>query len=194
MLDQGKIVKIGVTNAIISEYMSKDRTLGSIDLINWQADRRRNGPMSILYLNTKNEYGQIQSQFTYGESITFNIGISGQPGVECIIGLSISDALGHLVLHFSNLDDKFELTLPSAETEIHMCPENNVLNEGTYYTTVFLGDGFNLMNDKVHNCLSFEVETATKGRVVCNSAVHLPAKWELRTVNSTDLAEMNNPN
>ena len=60
--------------------------------------------------------------------------------------------------------------------------ENNILNEGTYYVTVFLGDGFNIMNDRVQNCLSFDIQTDTKGRVVCNSAVHLPATWELAEI------------
>jgi lipopolysaccharide transport system ATP-binding protein len=182
-LSNGEIESIGETKDIISDYISGNSTSGHIDLRNWSEDRTGSGPMRILYLSTKDKDGQIKSQFTFGEPITFNIGISGSPDAECIIGLSIRDSFGHLILHFSNLDDKFVLIQPSVESEIQMCLEDNLLNEGTYYTTIFLGDGFNIMNDRVYNSLSFTVETATKGRIISNSAICLPAKWELRAVN-----------
>lgn len=186
-LSNGEIVASGETKEIVSEYVSGDSISGRIDLRDWSKDRTGNGPMQILHLSTTDRTGQIKSQFTFGEPITFNIGISGRPNAECIIGLSIRDSFGHLVLHFSNLDDKFDLILPSAESEIQMYLEDNILNEGTYYTTIFLGDGFNIMNDRVHNCLSFTVETATKGRVISNSSICLPAKWGLRAKNQYGL-------
>jgi homopolymeric O-antigen transport system ATP-binding protein len=182
-LSNGEIVASGETKKIVSEYISGNSISGRIDLRNWPKDRTGSGPMQILHLSTKDRNGKIKPQFSFGEPITFNIGISGRPDTECIIGLSIRDSFGHLLLHFSNLDDKFDLILPSAESEIQMCIEDNVLNEGTYYVTIFLGDGFNIMNDRVQNCLSFTVETATKGRVVSNSSICLPAKWELTAIN-----------
>jgi len=182
-LSNGEIINSGETKDIVGEYVSGHSISGRVDLRDWSEDRWGDGPMQILHLSTEDQSGQIKSQFAFGEPITFNIGVSGRPDTECIIGLSIRDSFGHLILHFSNLDDKYSLILPSAESEIHMCLENNVLNEGTYYTTVFLGDGFNIMNDRTYNCLSFTVETVTKGRIVCNSKVYLPAKWGLRAMN-----------
>jgi lipopolysaccharide transport system ATP-binding protein len=178
LLSNGEVAEIGETKDIVSKYVSEYSVSGQIDLTHWSENRTGNGPMRILNLRSENNSGNTTSQFAFGEPISFKIGVKGQAGLECIIGLSIRDALGHLILHFSNLDDKFSIVLPSTESEIHMRIDDNVLNEGTYYVTVFLGDGFNLMNDRVQNCLSFEVQTATKGRVVCNSAVHLPATWD----------------
>jgi len=189
-LSNGEVAAIGETKDVVSEYVSSKSASGWIDLNSWSEDRTGKGPMRTLYLSTMDSAGQIKSQFSFGEPITFNIGISGRPDTECIVGLSIRDALGHLVLHFSNLDDKSDLILPSAESEIQMHLENNVLNEGTYYTTIFLGDGFNIMNDRVYNCLSFTVETATKGRVVSNSSICIPAKWGLRAMG--DYGSVNN--
>jgi hypothetical protein len=179
LLTNGEIADIGEPKDIISRYVSSDRISGRIDLRDWSEDRSGNGPMRILYLNTQDENKQIRSQFEYGEPIIFNIGVSGQPGAECILGVSIRNTLGHLILHFSNLDDSAELILPSAESEIRMCLQENILNDETYYVTVFLGDGFNLMNDRVHNCLLFTVDSTMQGRVVCNSPVRFPARWEL---------------
>ena len=180
LLSHGEVSEIGDTKAIVSKYVSDYSVTGQIDLTNWSENRTGNGPMRLLNLRTENQSGVTTSRFAFGEPISFKLGVKGQAGLECIIGLSIRDALGHLILHFSNLDDKFSLILPSNESEIHMRLDDNVLNEGTYYVTVFLADGFNIMNDRVQNSLSFEVQTATKGRVVCNSAVHLPATWALK--------------
>lgn len=180
LLSNGEVADIGPTKEIVSRYVTEFSVSSFIDLTKWSENRSGKGPMHILNLRTEDQNGRIKSQFAFGEPISFKIGIQGQAGNECIVGLSIRDPFGHLILHFSNLDDKSDLKLPAAESELHMRLDNNVLNEGTYYITVFLGDGFNLMNDKVHNCLSFEVETATKGRIVCNSAVHLPATWDLK--------------
>jgi len=176
-LSNGEMVDSGKTKEVVSEYVSGNSVSGHIDLRNWSKDRTGNGPMRILYLSTKDKNGQVKSQFSFGEPITFNIGISGSPDSECIIGLSIRDSFGHLILHFSNLDDKFVLNQPSVESEIQMCLEDNFLNEGAYYVTIFLADGFNIMNDRVQNSLSFTVETATKGRIISNSSICLSAKW-----------------
>jgi len=193
LLSNGEIADIGETKEIISNYVSTEGFSGRIDLREWSVDRSGDGPMRVLYLSTQDNNGQIRSQFAYGEPIVFNIGVSGIPDAECIIGVSIRNALGNLILHFSNIDDSSELILPSAESEIHMCLQENILNDGNYYVTVFLGDGFNIMNDRVYNCLSFDVESTMQGRTVCNSPVRLPAKWELKAIGSCDETIMGNP-
>jgi lipopolysaccharide transport system ATP-binding protein len=179
LLNSGEIEEIGETKDIVGKYVSDYSVSERIDLTEWTDNRSGDGPMRLLNLRTENKDGRATSIFAFGEPISFKIGIKGQPGAMCIVGLSIRDAFGHLILHFSNLDDKYDLVLPAVQSEIHMRLEQNILNQGKYYITVFLGDGFNFENDKVNNCLSFEVQTATKGRVVCRSAVHLPAKWDL---------------
>jgi lipopolysaccharide transport system ATP-binding protein len=184
LLSNGQVAEIGETKEIVGKYLADDSTSGSIDLTKWSENRLGKGPLRILNLRTEDKDGRTRSQFAYGEPISFKLGIQGQAGIECIIGLSIRDALGHLILHFSNLDDKFNIILPASQSEIHMRLEKIVLNEGTYYLTIFLGDGFNLMNDKVHNCLSFQVHTATKGRVICRSVVHLSAAWDLKATDN----------
>jgi lipopolysaccharide transport system ATP-binding protein len=185
LLSHGQVAKIGDTRNIVAKYLSDFSTSNFIDLQNWTQNRDGKGPMRIANLSTLDQKGRTKSRFTFGEPITIKIGIKGTPGAECVIGLSIRDVFGHLVLHFSNLDDKYDLILPSADSEVLMRLDLNVLNAGTYYLTVFLGDGFNLMNDKVHNCLSIEIETASKGRVVCKSAIHLPAIWDLRGISES---------
>jgi lipopolysaccharide transport system ATP-binding protein len=182
-LSNGEIVASGKTKEIVSEFVSSDSISGSIDLKNWSENRIGNGPMRVLHLSTADKNGQIKSRFTFGEPITFNIGVSGRPDAECIINVSIWDTLGHLILHFSNLDDKSEVILPAETADIQMHFEDNVLNQGTYYVTIVVADGFNILNDMVPNSLYFTIETVTVGRIISTSPVCLPAKWGVRAKN-----------
>ena len=182
LLENGEIVADGDSRSIVSQYMSGNDTEGEIDLRGWAANRRGKGPMHVEYLSTRDDNGQVRTKFSYGEPIAFNIGISGKAGDLCIIGLSIRDNLGHLVLHFSNTDDFSELNISSSESEIQMTFPENILNDGTYFVTVWLGDGFNIMNDYVSNCLSFTVESPSHGRVKSKSPVRLQAQWTMKSV------------
>jgi lipopolysaccharide transport system ATP-binding protein len=179
LMQNGKVLETGDTKDIVSKYISTDRSSGSIDLKDWSIERQGNGPMRVSYLHTEDEHGRIRAHFQHGEPMIFKIGVSGRKSSQCIIGLSVRNTFGQLILHFSNLDDDAELTLPTDESFVTMRLENNVLNDGQYYVTVFLGDGFNIKNDYVYNCLFFEIDSTVQGRVVCNSPVRLPAHWEI---------------
>ena len=180
LLENGEIVADGDSSSIVSQYMSSNDAEGEIDLRGWETSRRGRGPMRVQYLSSRDDNGQVRTKFSYGEPITFNIGISGKAGELCIIGLSIRDNLGHLVLHFSNTDDFSELNISSSESEIQMTFPENVLNDGTYFVTVWLGDGFDICHDRVSNCLSFNVESPSHGRVKSKSPVRLPAQWSIK--------------
>jgi lipopolysaccharide transport system ATP-binding protein len=184
LISKGAITADGKSKDIVNKYLSSTSTEGRVDLRNWTADRGGEGPMQLVYLDTRAYDGQVRTRFSYGEPIDFTIGVSGKPGEICILGVSIRDVLGNLILHFSNTDDTSELSLPSSESEIHMRLPENILNDGTYYVTVWLGDGFNLVQDVVRNCLFFIVESPAEGQVKCASRVRLPAKWKVTPASS----------
>lgn len=187
LLSNGEIIGMGEAKDTISKYISNNSiSAGYIELRKWSVDRSVDGPMRILYLSTRDHNGQIQSQFVYGQPITFNIGVCGQSGATCIVRVGIRDSAGYRILHFSNTDDSFELSLPSSESEIHMCLPENVLNDGTYNVTVWLGDGFNLLHDVVRKCLSFTVESAAQGHVKSQSPVRLPARWKTQAIQKVE--------
>jgi ABC-type polysaccharide/polyol phosphate transport system ATPase subunit len=179
LLSDGTVTADGDTKNIIREYMSAENVISSIDLRNWSKDRLGNGPMRVIYLETQDFGGNPKSQFSYGEPIIVNIGISGKVGNECILGVSIRNELQQLILHFSNSDDHEDLILTSNESEVQFCLRHNVLNDGTYYITIWLGDGFNILNDRVNNCLSFSVNSAHEGSIKCRSPVRMPAEWNV---------------
>ena len=178
-MENGKVIEIGDSRDIVARYSSSGGMSGKVDLREWSYDRKGKGPMQVLSLTTRDDTGTVRSQFEFGEPITFSIGVSGKKDTQCIIGLSIRDPLGHLIMHFSNIDDDAELMLPSEETEIQMRLEKNILNDGTYFVTVWLGDGFNMLHDRVYNCLNFNMESKSQGRIVSVSPIRLPAAWEV---------------
>lgn len=181
LLSNGQVTAIGDTNEIVGRYISSNRLeSGEIDLSEWSLDRGGPGPMRILHLSTEDSNGQIRSQFAYGEPITFNVKVSGHPGKTCTVGLSIRNSAGFLILHFNNTDDSFELPLTSSVSKIRMHLPQNILNDGTYNITVWLGDGLNILHDVVRRCLFFDVDSSTQGRVKSLSPVRLPATWSVK--------------
>lgn len=184
LLTAGRLTELGETKSVVSRYVSEDHTSGWVDLRNWSKERINRGTMRILHLSTDDRDGEIRSQFAYGEPVVFKIGVSGTAGSEIVLGVSIRNTLGQLILHFSNLDDSTVLILPEDKSEIHMCLGENILNDGTYYITVFLGDGFNILHDRVGNCLLFTVESSMQGRIVCKAPVRYPATWKMRELSN----------
>ncbi len=134
--------------------------------------------MRILHLSTEDSNGHVRFQFAYGEPITFNIRVSGRPGTTRTVGLSIRNSAGFLILHFNNTNDSFELALTSSVAEIRMRLPENVLNDGTYNVTVWLGDGLNILHNVVRKCLFFDVDSSTQGRVksVSQCVFRLPGR------------------
>ena len=181
LLEHGEVVADGDSHSIVRQYMANNDEGGEVDLRAWSKNRETKGTMRVQHLSSRDERGRIRSQFSYGEPITFNIGISGRPGDICIVGLSIRDNLGHLILHFSNTDDFCELRMDSPESILQMILSENILNDGTYYVTIWLGDGFDIEHDYVRNCLSFTVESPSQGRIKSKSPVRLPARWMIKS-------------
>jgi len=177
LVSNGKVGGFGYSHKIIKTYVSKNQLSGSVDLSNWNLDRIGDGPYRILYLETKNKKKQIQSQFSYGERIIFSIGISAEIEQICIIGLSIRNSKGYLIHHFSNLDDSTEIRLPSDTVEVEMCLDRVILNDDLYVISIWLGDRFNTLHDRVGNCLSFTIRSPSEGQIISLSPVRLPAQW-----------------
>lgn len=182
MISGGEIAAEGDTAQIVDRYLSRNSNQGSIDLRKRSDVSGPLGLMNLLYLETRDEYGNIRAQFAYREPVFFAFGVAGRPAAEIIIGLTIRDGEGNIILHFSNTDDFCHLVFEGAEAEIVMCLPENLLNDGTYYVTLWLGDRLNIRQDLAYNCLSFIVATPGAGLVKCASRVRLSANWEMKNL------------
>jgi hypothetical protein len=75
------------------------------------------------------------------------------------------------------LDDNAELKLSKDQSVVQVVLEKIILNDGTYYVTVWLGDNLNILHDRVGNCLIFTVESSTQGKIISYGLVRVPASW-----------------
>jgi len=176
-MESGQIMLDGNASEVIDNYLSFENKEGQVDLRKWSTERSGYGPMKITYLSTKNADGQVVSRFKYNEPIVFHFGIRGRTGTACVVGVAIRNTLGQLVLHLNNTDDAAEVVLPREESDLAVRLGKNILNEGTYFITIWLGDGLNVVNDRVGNCLSFTVSTASKGNIRSQGMVRISATW-----------------
>jgi hypothetical protein len=94
--------------------------------------------------------------------------------------VSIRDYRGELILHFSSADDGFFPALEPDETVITVVMPRVILNEGTYFVTLWLGDKLNMLHDRIPDCLRFEVPPATDGPTRCQAPVRLAARWSMK--------------
>ena len=180
-LYEGCIIDDGETIDVITNYLKNDNAQGQVDLQNWDMDRIGDGPLRVKYLATRDSRGEIRSIFSHGETLIIEIGILGKAGMVCVIGLSIRDSMGHVILHFINTDDRIKLILPSNEVKVIVHVPKIILSDGYYNITVYLADSLKMLNDRVGNCLSFKVASSKHGDFGSLGLVRIPVKWKITT-------------
>jgi len=177
LLSSGRIVRYGKTSDVITKYLTENSLKGEINLNNYSLNRTGKGSLRVVYLSTMNKNGDIISNFISGKPIVFYLKVTGNPGSSCILGISIRDSYGNLILHLNNTDDNKKIILNKKETEIKVKLKENLLNNGTYYITIWLGDNLSILHDRIYNCLEFVVDNSIKGFVRCRSPIKIKAEW-----------------
>ena len=177
LLEQGNVKMTDLPTKTVEDYLSSNKISSFIDLSNWNDERSGNGPLRLSFIETTNKYGNPKSLFSYGEPISFRIGIRGQSHSLINVGISIRNSLNQLVLHLTNKTDKVPLEMRSHEISLLVYLEQNLLNDGDYYVTVWLGDKFNILNDRVGNCLTFSIKSPSQGEIKSLGSFRVPAKW-----------------
>jgi lipopolysaccharide transport system ATP-binding protein len=180
LLSQGRLISEGRPEEVVRAYLARNSGSGSVDLRGPMVDRRYDGPMRVTFLASEDASGSVRSHFAYGEPITFRIGVRGRRGGTCTAALAIRDPLGNLVLHLAGEDERFQAVLEEEEAQILARLDNNVLNQGRYYVSVWLGQPPSLPHDCVDNCLELSIDTAALGGASCKASVRLPVVWSVQ--------------
>ena len=135
--------------------------------------------MQILSLEMLDATGNRRSRFSYGEDILFRFQVQGHAGNQCIIGVSIRDPYGHVILHLNNTDDSADIVLPDNLSTITVTMRKTILNDSNYYVTIWLGDSMNLLHDRVGNCMVFTIDSAAQGYIRSQGVVRQPSAWDV---------------
>jgi lipopolysaccharide transport system ATP-binding protein len=179
LLSQGKLLVDANASEVIGKYLSSGTGAGMIDLTGNVDERTGTGPMRLTKLATLGKSLETRSVFEFGEPLLVSIGVAGRVGKEFILGVSVRNNLGQIVLHFSNTDDRVKLHLVEDQASVSLTIPSLPLNDGKYFLTIWLGDGMNILNDRVGNCLSFIVDSTQQGQFKCQGLVRVPGEWKV---------------
>jgi hypothetical protein len=164
---------------VIGHYLADSGAAGRVELRDWSHDRRGEGPMRVEWLQAENAASKVTSKFGYREPLTLRFGVATDVPRECLVSVSIRDAAGHVVLHPNNGDDRCEIRLDCPGGAIELTIAEQLLNSGTYYVTIWLGDGLNVLHDRVGNCLTLEIGDPADGAFRCRGAFRVPGQWRV---------------
>ncbi|MEN6371943.1 MAG: ABC transporter ATP-binding protein [Armatimonadota bacterium] len=176
-LSKGQVHSTGCSKDVIAGYLESNQSSGRIDLTAFDADRTGDGPMRVTSLATSDAQGRIKASFDYGEPIMFEVEVDGAKGRNITLAVTVRNNLGNIVIQFNSANDTDGLKLPSDLSKIGILLPDNILVDGKYYVTVWLGDGMNILNDRAGDCLSFAVESSSQKQGRVFGCVRVGAEW-----------------
>ncbi len=181
LLSQGRVMFVGKSSEAIANYINEfEGDKGWVNLKDWVKGRSGSGKVRFTSLLTRNDRGKIKSKFCYLEPIIFEFEIAGKPDPLCLIGISVRDSQGNVVLHLNNDDDKFTIPSNKEKNKIAVCLSDNLLNEGLYHITLWLGNQKNVLYDRLENCLSFVIDSsAFGGKIRSQGLFRVKSKWSV---------------
>jgi lipopolysaccharide transport system ATP-binding protein len=179
LVERGTIKRFENTDAVISHYLNHSSAKGQVVFNESPGLVKTYGSKSQLnYVSTCNSKGETSSSFYVGENISIKVGVSAQPGSEVTIGIGIFNAQGQYILHFLNVNDNFPLKLLQDPTSFEL-NFRNILNEGEYSVTVWLGDKHLNSQQYAQDCISFTIENYTQTKATRRGQVILEGSWSI---------------
>lgn len=180
-LDMGMIINSGMTKTVVQNYMNNSSNTYFADLSSYFKNRTGSGPMRFVEAELTNSKNERQSKFTFNNNIYVNFSISGiKIGSNCIVGISVRDLNGYLLLHINNTDSGVPIIFFRENHTIRASIPSNTLNNGKYFITLWLGDGLNILHDRVENCLVFEIDNSLQGMNRCVAPIIIQGAWEIK--------------
>jgi lipopolysaccharide transport system ATP-binding protein len=181
VMKSGRVSDIGLPRDMIAGYLRNDyqENKASIDLRSWHQDRIGNGPMRIRSVETLDKSGELCAYFEYGDPVSIRVGIDASPGSKFTLGISVRNDQGQLLHHLNSVDDCNPFIARSDFPFVIADITKNYLNDGDYYISVYLGDSYRMLNDRVGNCLSFAVTNKTLGQIQNKGLVIVPVAWRV---------------
>jgi hypothetical protein len=129
-------------------------------------------------LHVRSDDGQTCSRFRYRQPVTIGLKLSSDRERDCLIAVSIRDGAGSIVVCTYNADHAVDISAGPGLTSAKVKLVENVLNDGPHYITVWLGDTFSLLHNRVENPLYFEVISTDDGLIRTQAAVRPACFWE----------------
>lgn len=177
-LNDGSIETQGKTMDVIDHYLQSDivnkKKIFADEVINID----HQGPASIVSVWLEDSEGNECFHYKYSQTITFCMEVAHIED-NAIVGISVRDAQGHIVVHLSNIDERFILESKSKNQIIRVLLDRIILRDGDYSVTFWLGDKLNRRSDRWEDVIYFHVDETHLGRKISKAQVHFPASWSV---------------
>ena len=160
---------------MIAYYALEERKPKSVKLGKKNSNRNKQSAY-ISYIELRNERDEICNIFNYGETINVRFGIKADWSFEAVVGIGIRDIHGHQILHYCNKDDNENIYYNQSDDFFEL-KFLNILNEGEFFVTIWLGDSLMKGLDYVYNCISFKANTVTLGATTLKGLVIQKGSW-----------------
>jgi lipopolysaccharide transport system ATP-binding protein len=180
LLSRGRIAGTGWTADVVSQYLQSTRprsACAETDLTQSVGNRTGEGPAKFVHFALTDISGRPTRRFNYGDSIVFQMKFSSRKGHSYIMAVSIRNRAGQVIYHITNTDDQTTVRAHSEFTAVRVILENNLLIDGDYYPTLWLGDEMDNLNDRVELPLSFEIRANETSFIRCQGAIRVKSKW-----------------
>jgi len=182
LLNYGKIVSFGATDAVISQYLESGASMGGKNA-DWK-ERTGNKKVEFLAIDLLDTENNERTEFFMGDDMLIRLKVQFNENVaHADIGINIKNNFEELITHIANFDDEFKISGKQGDIaeytiklpKLFFSPNNYNLD----FTIVSGSDCF----DQINNCMSFvliESEQIKRGSFPNFVKIFTPSKW-LRT-------------
>ncbi len=177
LLQDGAITADNVPSDVINDYLMLAQTQHSVSLTGDAIAREGDGPLRLTAAMTCDDAGKPCRHFRHGDSLNIQFNFRGPELGTISAGVSIRNHVGVLVLHFSTRDTPMDLSYDGGRRQCALRVPTLLLNDGTYYISIWLGDKSLQLNDMVANCLAFDVNDSVSGRHYCKGLIRQDVEW-----------------
>jgi lipopolysaccharide transport system ATP-binding protein len=191
-LKKGFLFQSGTTQSIINLYLSENQKNQKKVFPKDVKERYFIGPGRIQCVWLEDENSSERYDFFLHDSISFCLEIN-EVKDNAIVGISIRDIHDQLLIHLSNIDEKFFIIPKQNNFILKVKLENILLRNGDYFVTFWLGDKTNTLCDRWGNVISFSVNDINQGLSVSQASFKFGAKWNIYYHIQRKYENINNP-
>ncbi len=172
LLEHGRVAGFGTAQDMVRRYLKDQASHKTVEFIQAQ---KRDHPV-FTWARTLDGSGQPVARYLFEDRLRVQMGIWSPRRESLIVGLTVKDEMGRLLLHMCNEDDGFECVVQPGEQIIELS-FSNLLNQGSYYITLWIGSRQKEVYHQVSDCLVVESDTTMRGQSLLRGAIIIPGQW-----------------
>jgi lipopolysaccharide transport system ATP-binding protein len=182
LLEDGRLVLNDDIKPVTDYYLRPlfDNEFGELIIDeNWKGTRNHPGTFRIASMRIRDENNNISTSFRIHSAITFEADIENVDSNGFVFSFSVQNESGLILYHLRSQDSPLETTGHSGSFRIRATIPSLFLNTGKYEVNGWLGNHFNILEDRVECAVAFTVYSQGDTVERLQSIIHETGQWEL---------------